>query len=236
MTNTIYWPAAGGGLKGQIAATVQGANEPYTIACQRLDGSAYNLTGFTVTGTKSDQAGNVYLLTGTLTPGNGTMTFEPSAADVGTGKLYILRFTAVLAGVTNKSYGVAWNVQPDPAATAVDSPALVGVSEEDAAILADLALGLATATDGQVYTADGLGGADWESPAASASDVDDLTTTTGNEDEMVRVGALGGLEYRTPGEVQVDLGLVPGTDVQAQSARVQSLVDAAWPGISIPFA
>jgi hypothetical protein len=189
MTNTIYWPAAGGGLKGQIAATVQGANEPYTIACQRLDGSAYNLTGFTVTGTKSDQAGNVYLLTGTLTPGNGTMTFLPSAADVGTGKLYILRFTAVLAGVTNKSYGVAWNVQPDPAATAVDSPALVGVSEEDAAILADLVLGLATATDGQVYTADGLGGADWEDPASGGGTAATTTFTPAGNIEATDVQA-----------------------------------------------
>lgn len=63
------------------------------------------------------------------------------------------------------------------------------------------------ATDGFVWTADGVGGAGWEGvPGAVTPDVDDLTTTTGVANDMLRVGAGGGLEYRTPAEVLSDIG------------------------------
>lgn len=41
--------------------------------------------------------------------------------------------------------------------------------------------------------------------SGGASDVDDLTTTTGNSTEMVRVAAAGGLEYRTVAQVLADI-------------------------------
>lgn len=53
-----------------------------------------------------------------------------------------------------------------------------------------------------------VGAANWEQingAGAGASDVDDLTTTTGTSSQMLRVAAAGGLEYRTVAQVLADL-------------------------------
>lgn len=67
------------------------------------------------------------------------------------------------------------------------------------------------ATDGYVWTADGADGAAWEAVSGGASDVTDLTTTTGSSTNMVRVAAAGGLEYRTVAQVLSDIGALAAT-------------------------
>lgn len=49
--------------------------------------------------------------------------------------------------------------------------------------------------------------------AGGASDVDDLTTDTGNAGEMVRVAAAGGLEYRSTAQVLSDIGAAAAADL-----------------------
>ena len=82
------------------------------------------------------------------------------------------------------------------------------------------------ATDGFVWTADGVGGAGWEGvPGAVTPDVDDLTTTTGVANDMLRVGAGGGLEYRTPAETLGDIGAEPALGNPGTSGYLLSSTD-----------
>ena len=82
------------------------------------------------------------------------------------------------------------------------------------------------ATDGFVWTADGVGGAGWEGvPGAVTPDVDDLTTTTGVANDMLRVGAGGGLVYRTPAETLGDIGAEPALGNPGTSGYLLSSTD-----------
>lgn len=83
-----------------------------------------------------------------------------------------------------------------------------------------------------------------DSAAGGASDVDDLTTATGNAGELVRVAVAGGLEYRTTAETLSDIGAEPadatilkdaniGSTVQAYSAKTAAIAALTWAANSI---
>ena len=64
-----------------------------------------------------------------------------------------------------------------------------------------------------------------------ASDVDGLTTTTGNEGEMLRVAAAGGLEYRTPAEILEDIGGLTAAEREWLSAALAAQPDPEMLGV-----
>jgi hypothetical protein len=64
-------------------------------------------------------------------------------------------------------------------------------------------------TNGYVLSSTTGGTRSWVAQDAGASDVDDLTTTSGSGTDMLRVAAAGGLEYRTAAQVLGDIGAAP---------------------------
>ena len=204
-----------------IGPLMQGqAGVVMTFTLTDLGGTAVNLTGLTITGTiTNNQTKATAALQGAIalvTPASGIFSWTTHADDVGTAGSFKIIFTVGASLITLPAHLA---IIETPAATTTFGAALVGVTVAEAAWLTAALAALpdagdlanvpdpAGATDGYVWTADGADGADWEAPAGGgASDVGDLTTTTGNSTEMVRVAAAGGLEYRTPAQVLSDIG------------------------------
>lgn len=63
--------------------------------------------------------------------------------------------------------------------------------------------------DGYVLSSTAAGVRSWVEGGGGASDVGDLTTTSGSSTNMLRVAAAGGLEYRTTAQVLADIGAAP---------------------------
>ena len=203
-----------------IGPLMQGqAGVVMTFTLTDLSGTAVNLTGLTITGTiTNNQTKATAALQGAIalvTPASGIFSWTTDADDVGTAGSFKVIFTVGTSLITLPAHLA---IIETPAATTTFGAALVGVTVAEAAWLTAALAALpdagdlanvpdpAGATDGYVWTADGADGANWEAPAGGASDVGDLTTTTGNSTEMVRVAAAGGLEYRTPAQVLSDIG------------------------------
>lgn len=176
-----------------IGPLMQGqAGVVMTFTLTDLAGTAINLTGKTITGTiTNNQSGATAALAGALalvTPASGIFSWTTHEDDVGTAGDFSLVFTA---GATIITLPAHLAILETPAATTTFGAALVGVTVAEAAWLT---LALATLPDAG------------DLANISAPDVGDLTTTTGNSTEMVRVAAASGLEYRTPAEVLSDIG------------------------------
>ena len=203
-----------------IGPLMQGqAGVVMTFTLTDLGGTAVDLTGLTITGTiTNNQTKATAALQGAIalvTPASGIFSWTTHADDVGTAGSFKIIFTVGTSLITLPAHLA---IIETPAATITFGAALVGVTVAEAAWLTAALAALpdagdlanvpdpAGATDGYVWTADGADGANWEAPAGGASDVGDLTTTTGNSTEMVRVAAAGGLEYRTPAQVLSDIG------------------------------
>lgn len=96
-------------------------------------------------------------------------------------------------------------------------------------------------TSGHVLSSTTAGVRSWVAQSGGgASDVTDLTTTTGNVAEMVNVAAGGGLQYRTVAQVLADLrdsGALAtadiGTLVQSYSAKTAAIAALTWAANSI---
>jgi hypothetical protein len=207
MTNTIYWPALDGSLKGQIVDLVQATTEPVVISCLRLDGTAYDLSAFTVTCKRKNVSTKaVASLTGTITPGNGTLTWTPTSADLGTGGKFEFMFTAVNGGTTNKSYPVAVTVIEDPAATVVPADADVGISATIASWLTTLYTFLTGAPSGNIPQFDGTDLAD---SGIAAGDVSAALGTGGTDNYVWTADGANGAawEEAAGGVAQLDGGV-----------------------------
>ena len=194
-------------MQGQEGTEIQ-------FAVYALNGDAVDLTHRTITGTITDnETDETATIQGAIALGDAVneFTWTTHADDVGAPGSYKLVFTA---GVDLITLPVNLPIVTTPTVTTTFDPVdLVGVTVAErawlTAALAQLPDGndLAYipnpegATDGYVWTAQGDDTANWEAP-----DVDDLTTTTGNAGEMLRVATGGGLEYRTASEVLGDIG------------------------------
>lgn len=120
-------------------------------------------------------------------------------------------------------------------ATTLDSGAYIAVDSDSywaaKKFAADKLPDPTGATDGYVWTADGADGAAWEAVSGGASDVTDLTTTTGSSTNMVRVAAAGGLEYRTVAQVLSDIGALAATgSVTGATSQAQAFTSGVTTG------
>lgn len=103
MSNTVYVGTKGSGRRASLAPIVQGSTESvHTITAQYADGSTYDLTGKSLSGTwyRSGAPGTVYDITGTLTvtdAASGIFTWDKSAADASVPGVHIVQFV-VTAG------------------------------------------------------------------------------------------------------------------------------------------
>lgn len=84
---------------------VQGANHSaYTITWEEPDGTAWPLTGATITGKILNlDTGTSQALTGAfvlVTPASGIFSYTPSAADVATAGRFAIQFTATFSDTT----------------------------------------------------------------------------------------------------------------------------------------
>jgi hypothetical protein len=143
-----------------------------------------SLTGATLTGTKREKNKTaVTAIDGTLTAdadqatNPGKFTWDYGAGDVGTAGIFFVQIRATFADF-DAIVESRWEVHALQSATAVAAEGVVGVLQSEADYLEDLVDGTAVATDGQVWTADGAGGAAFEDATGGggASDVGDLTT------------------------------------------------------------
>lgn len=214
-TNTGTYGSSSAANIGPLMQGQAGVVMRFTVA--GLDGTAINLTGLTITGTitnnQTNATGSLAGAIALVTPASGIFSWTTDADDVGTAGEFTLIFTIGSSMITLPAH---LSIVTNPSADTTFAAALVGVTVAEAAWLSAALAAVPDAanlpdptgaTDGHVWTADGADGAGWEAAATGgASDVDDLTTTTGNSTEMVRVAAAGGLEYRTPAQVLSDIG------------------------------
>lgn len=227
MAHQAIWPKLEGSLIGSLPTITQGSTlETITILALYSDGTAVNLTGKAMTATMRD-GDDVYSVTGTLTGGNGSFTWKLSAGDIGTDGGYSTIFT-YSDGSESWSSDPAWFVvRANPSATAVQNPALVGISSALAAWTAaaaaavpdgDDVIGEAPSDGSQYARQDG----DWEEINV-VSDVGGLTTTGLTTANMLRVKSGGGIEERTPAQVLSDIGAVGTASLSAAPTAAEPL-------------
>lgn len=139
MSNIITVPSVTGPQKAQLSPAVQnGVGVVYTIAMKKADGTAYDLTGYTVTAVKQGENGATSSLTGALalvTAASGIFSWTLSAEDVGTASTFRVFFSATNGTITIRSYGVEWKVEAHPSATVVAAPGVTGVTVAEAGLL-----------------------------------------------------------------------------------------------------
>ena len=116
----------------------------YQLQAEQIDGSPFDLTGYTMSGTIKVTAA-VYPMTGTITitnPTAGRFTWEPESEDTAFAGTHSVQFRATL-DPDNIVYSFPMNWQVSPTAEADASPAspLVGVPASDAACLAEMCAG-----------------------------------------------------------------------------------------------
>ena len=207
MSYQVIFEKASGSLQGSLPTVIQGSTlETITVLALYRDGSNVNLTGKTISGTATDNDGNTYDLSGAFVGANGSFTWEFSAGDVGTANTYAIVITYTDSVDEWSSDPVRFIVRPNPAATAVQNNALVGISTALSAWLSASEAGGALGTAAYIDDAPSDGtqyarkDAAWEALSA-VSDVGDLTTTGLTAANYLRVAAAGGLEERTPQQI-----------------------------------
>jgi len=218
-TNQIIFPAEWGALRGRIAPTVQDSPSTYTIYARRKNGAYMDITGLTPTAkfTSTTAGGSVYTSTGTFTVTDGEageFTWLPSAADLGLDGAYYLQFE--IDGERSED-SLRWIIQERlDSSGSVTPTAMAAITADELALVTALGSAL-PAAEGDIFKY--TGGA-WtttaESGGGGASDVTDLTTTTGLPAQRLRVAGAGGLEYRTTEQDLADLqdaGALATTDI-----------------------
>lgn len=242
-TNQIIFPAEWGALRGRIAPTVQDSPSTYTIYARRKNGAYMDITGLTPTAkfTSTTAGGSVYTSTGTFTVTDGEageFTWLPSAADLGLDGAYYLQFE--IDGERSEDR-LRWVIQERlDSSGSVTPTAMAELTADELALVTALESAL-PAVEGDIFKY--TGGA-WtttaESGGGGASDVTDLTTTTGLPAQRLRVAGAGGLEYRTTEQDLADLqdaGALATTDigvtVQGYSAKTAAIAALTWAANSI---
>ena len=134
MAHQVIFPKNEGTKQGSLPAIVQGSTlETITILALYKDGSNVDMSSMTVTATMTDRDNSTTDVTGTLTGANGSFTWAYSAGDIGTAG----RFSTIITytdGVDSwSSEPVDFDIIANPAATAVQNDALVGIPASDAA-------------------------------------------------------------------------------------------------------
>lgn len=139
MTNyQIIWPGKRGSLEGRLGPLTQNSTlEPITILAKYADGTDIDLSSYTMVG-QFDRNGTAYSITGALTPGNGSFTWQPSAADVGVAGPRDILFGYTDGSDTWYSVLVRVNVEGHESANAVDQVGMEMVPIGGAAWLTDL--------------------------------------------------------------------------------------------------
>ena len=175
MAHQVIFPKNEGTKQGSLPAIVQGSTlETITILALYKDGSSVDLSTMTVTATMTDRDNATTDVTGTLTGANGSFTWAYSAGDIGTAG----RFSTIITytdGVDSwSSEPVDFDIIANPAATAVQNPALVGIPASDAAWVSVSADGGALGTAAYANTGDFLPTA---AGIVSVSSGRDLATT-----------------------------------------------------------
>jgi hypothetical protein len=97
--------------------TVVGANAtPQQITWQRTDGTAQNLTGFTITAKMySIERRTSKAVTGTfsdVTPASGIFQWNRSAADVDTEGVWLVQFKGTNGSNVTITFDVVWHIRP----------------------------------------------------------------------------------------------------------------------------
>lgn len=194
--------------KGQLASIVQGESKTLIIDVRDLVGEDFSIQSATTFSGRlvSLTDGSVTNVSGTLSgDANGDLNWALSSGDSGTADQFFFLVQFTLAGSVHKSFPVLWEVVADPAATAIQNSALVGVSSSAAAMLENEYTGLQAATDGQVWTADGAGVGNWEDAASGVSDFISLSDTPGSitADQALFGNAAGNaLEQKTASQAR----------------------------------
>lgn len=153
MSYQVIWEKNQGSLQGELPTVVQGGTlETITILALYRDGTSIDLSTMTLSATATDRDENTTTITGTFTGANGLFTWEFSAGDVGTSGNYEVVVTYTDGVDSWNSDPVKFTVRPHPAATALQNPALVGISPaKDAWLTAGLA---AVPAGGDIATKD----------------------------------------------------------------------------------
>lgn len=136
MSYQVIWDKNAGAKIGSLPSPTQGGTlEVITILALYRDGSTIDLSAMTLSATMTNRDSETTAVTGTLAGANGSFTWDFSAGDIGTPG----RFSVVVAYTDGAeswaSMPVTMDIIANPAATAVQNPALVGVSTTDAAWL-----------------------------------------------------------------------------------------------------
>lgn len=159
---------------GRLAAVMQGeVGPPIIIDVRDLAGNDKDITNATgLEGRLQNVKTEVVIdITGTLAVSGGGISWTRAAEDIGTAGNYSAVFEFVLGGKQYKTFPASIAVIADPAANDVGGVALVKIPETDADYLEDLVDGTTAATDGQVWTADGAGGAAFEDAGGAVDSV-----------------------------------------------------------------
>jgi hypothetical protein len=181
-------------------------------------------TGATLSGVLwRKENGDVYEITGALTvvtPATRALTWALSADDSGTAGNYVVVLRAAIGSLPIYTSHGSLHIVANPEVSAVHGPALVGVPAALAAWLAAVYAGLATADAGQVLTADGVGGADWQDPTGGGG-IDDV--------------AAAGLYGREIGEWTLLDAAAVGADTAGSASAVQGNLDTHTGDTTIHF-
>ena len=118
MSDTVYVGITGKNIRGGLSPIVQGSIETaHTIAIKQGDGSAYDLTGASLSGIwwLHSSPGMVYAVTGPLTvtdAENGVFTWDKSEDDIGTPGVLKVQFIITAAdGDTDATFPAAMTVE-----------------------------------------------------------------------------------------------------------------------------
>ena len=123
--DTVYVGIKGAARAGELSPVVQGSTETvHVIAVKYGDGTAYTLTGKTLSGLWWQRRDTVYAITGTLTvtdAANGVFTWDRSADDVGTPGVLQVQFviTDSDSGESDATFPAALRVEARGEATNV---------------------------------------------------------------------------------------------------------------------
>lgn len=122
--NVIVFPTEPGTLTGQFGPTMQGATAPVVVDLRQRDGTALDLTGFTLAlyFWLASTPGTVYEATGTLAVLADMLIYTPSDDDVSVAGAFTMIIHASNGTVIHKSVPLAWTITADPAYGGGGSP------------------------------------------------------------------------------------------------------------------
>lgn len=151
-----------------IPATIQGHNTTeYLLELEQLDGSAFDLTGCTLTGVILNATTSAVVLIDApidldSNPSDGHFKWKANSTDTGTfGTLYVT-FRVIKPDATVAfTQPARWVIQENPSVTAIAGSTLQGVTPSEAALLTLFFDGLQTASVDDGFFNDAPGVASW---------------------------------------------------------------------------